>query len=62
MMINTSLNYTIRKDYLQPNKEVCGILLKPFCSNNCIFCRPLGENSRMPAQGLTKLKQVIIVN
>lgn len=43
----------------QFNKEVCSILLQPHCGNNCIFCRPLGENSKKSAQELANLDKRI---
>lgn len=39
------------------NREVCSVVLRPYCSNNCIFCRPLGENSLMPEAELRKMEE-----
>ena len=38
-----------------PEQKVCSIVLKPYCSNCCVFCRPLQEDSRLPSAALDQL-------
>jgi len=44
---------------MQPNKKACSILLKTYCSNNCIFCSPDPSKNRLKNKQLNKLKKDI---
>ncbi|PIQ88756.1 MAG: hypothetical protein COV72_06750 [Candidatus Omnitrophica bacterium CG11_big_fil_rev_8_21_14_0_20_42_13] len=44
---------------MQPNKEFCSIIISPYCSNNCVFCRPQGTSNKISPYELSKLEQDI---
>ncbi|MDD5537699.1 MAG: radical SAM protein [Candidatus Omnitrophica bacterium] len=33
---------------LKRERTVCSVVLRPYCSSACVFCRPLWQDSRMP--------------
>lgn len=49
----------MKKEESKYNTEVCSILLKSYCSNHCIFCRPLGEDSRKTLEQVAQMEKEI---
>jgi len=36
------------KAFPRRERTVCSVVLRPYCSNACVFCRPLWQDARMP--------------
>lgn len=49
----------MKKEKTKYNTEVCSILIKTYCSNHCIFCRPLGEDSRRTPEQVVQIEKEI---
>ena len=44
------------------NIKDCALVISPYCSNNCIFCRPLGANSRLSPEKLKEAEDNLYKN
>ncbi|NTV28951.1 MAG: radical SAM protein [Candidatus Omnitrophica bacterium] len=40
------------------NHEVGSVVLRPYCSNHCVFCRPLNEDSRLNRPALETMEKM----